>query len=134
MDDFQLFCDLAGGTDSDLRRLHKKRFEYSKARTNAAIVVNTPTSAPTAKTSVPVVTLNQASANIFVYTTSAIPNPFVKAATPNSTEAKCFNCEKVGHFVRDCILLCRLEMKEIENDVYILSKKKTEKEPEKDLA
>jgi len=133
IDDFQLFCDLAGGADGDLRHLHKEQFECSKAYANAATVANTPTSAPTARTLVSAVTLNRTPANTFAYTTSATPNPFVKTATPNSIEAKCFNCEKVGHFARDYTLFYKLEMKEIEDNVYTLFKKKTKEEPEKDL-
>jgi len=133
MDDFQLFCDLAGGADGDLKRLHKEQFERSKARATAATAANTSMSAPTIRTSVPVVTLNRTSTTIFAYTTSATPNPFVKTATPNSTEAKCFNYKKVGHFARDCTLSCKLEIKKIENNVYILSKEKTKEKQGKDL-
>jgi len=105
MDNFQLFCDLVGKADGDLRRLHKKRFEYNKACATTVTTVNTPTSAPTTRTSVPAVTLNRASITVFAYTTSAIFNPFVKTTILNSTKAKCFNCEKVGHFVQLYILL-----------------------------
>jgi len=134
INDFQLFCNLAGGADSDLRRLHKERFEYSKARATAATAVNIPMSAPTIKTSVPAVTLNRAFIIIFAYTTSATFNLFVKTAIPNSTEAKCFNYEKVSHFAWDYTLSRKLEMKKIENDVYTLSKEETEEEQGKDLA
>jgi len=134
INDFQLFCDLAGGADSDLKHLHKKRFKRSKAHANAATVANTPMSVPTTRTPVPVVILNRAPTNTFVYITSATFNPFVKTATSNFIKVKCFNCEKVSHFARDYTLLCKLEMKEIEDDVYTLSEEKTEEEPGKDLA
>jgi len=111
-----------------LRRLYKEQFKRNKVCVTAATAVNIPISAPTTRTSVPAVTLNRASITTFAYTTSAILNPFVKTAIPNSTEAKCFNCKKVGYFVRDCTFSCKLEMKEIEDDVYTLFKKEIKKE------
>jgi len=133
INDFQLFCDLAGGADGDLRRLYKEQFERSKARANAVNAATAPMSTPTTKTSVPAVTLNRVLTIIFACTTSAIPSLFVKAAISNLIETKCFNCEKVGHFARDCTLPRRLEMKEIEDDIYALSeeeKKRTGKKPD----